>query len=97
MKLLKEEMRRILAYLSWKSDDWLQKGDLCVISSLTRCPLQLEGLRAYLCWQANVFTDIHNHFLSIWQGLELPREHLTESIHPLAQDSDVMQMDGDDA
>lgn len=90
-------MRRVLAFLEWKSDDWLQKGDLPTISSLTDCPLQLEGLRAYSCRQANIFTDIHNHFLSIWKGLELPREHLVEPVYPLNLNSDVMQLDGDDA
>jgi len=93
--LLREEMRRVLVFLGWKSNDWLQKGDSKVVSALTDCPHQLEGLRAYACRQANVFSDIHNHFLGIWMGLELPREHLTEPIH-FVDSSDAMELDGDD-
>jgi hypothetical protein len=94
--LLKEEMRRTLVFLKWRSDGWLQKGDLTIISPLTTCPHQLEGLRAYACRQANVFSDIHNYFLGIWKGLKLPSEHLAEPIHPTYLDSDVMEIDGDD-
>lgn len=94
--LLKEEMRRVLAFLMWKSDDWFRKGDTRVTLSLTNCPYQAEGLRAYACRQASVFNDIHNHFLGIWKGLESPREHLLESVHPINLDSDGMELDGDD-
>ena len=70
--LLKEEMRWILAFLKWKSNNWLWKGDTQAVSLLTHCPYQLEGLCTYACRQANVFDDIHDHFLGIWTGLELP-------------------------
>ena len=90
-------MRRTLAFLKWKSDNWLEKGNLQAISSLTNCPHQLKGLHAYAYRQANVFGDIHDHFLRIWKGLELPREHLAEPIYPVNLDSDVMELDGDDA
>lgn len=93
--LLKEEMRRVLAFLKWRSDDWLRKGGTQVISPLAHCPYQLEGLRAYAHRQANVFNNIHNHFLGIWTGLELPREHLTEPVYPVNLDSDSMELDGD--
>lgn len=95
--LLREEMRRVLEFLKWKSWDWLRKGDRKLISSLTTCPYQLEGLRAYACRQADVFSNIHNHFLSIWKGLELPREHLTEPIYPIDLSVDAMELDGEDA
>ena len=80
--LLREEMRRTLEFLKWRSGGWFQKGRADTISSLTACPYRLEGLRAYMCQQANVFCDIHNHFLGIWKGLELPREHLSEPVYP---------------
>ena len=94
--LLREEMRRVLAYLGWKSDDWLQKGSTPIVSSLSSCPHQLEGLRAYSCRQANIFTDIHNHFLGIWRGLENSREHPTETTYSIDLNSDLMDLDGDD-
>ena len=89
-------MRRVLKFLKWKSSDWYRKGCADSVSSLSTCPYQLEGLHAYACRQANVFRDIHNHFLDIWKGLESPREHLDEPIHPTDLSSDVMELDGDD-
>ena len=89
-------MRRVLAFLKWRSDDWLRRGDDKTISPLTACPYQLEGLRAYAFRQARVFDDLRNHFFGIWSGLELPREHLTEPVHRVPLDSDLMELDGDD-
>lgn len=89
-------MRRVLQFLKWKSGDWSKKGSADAISSLTTCPFQLEGLCAYAYRQAGVFRDVHNHFLGIWKGLELPREHLAEPAYPAYLSSDVMELDGDD-
>jgi hypothetical protein len=97
VSLLKEEMRRVLVFLRWKSDDWSRKGDTTTISSLATCPYLLEGLYAYARRQARVFRDIHDHFLGIWGGLELPREHLTEPACPIGLDWDTMELDGEDA
>jgi hypothetical protein len=90
-------MRQVLAFLRWKSNDWLQAGNPQNISVLTDCPYEAEGLHAYACRQANVFSNIHNHFLGVWKGLELLREHLTEPIYTLDVGSDIMELDGDDA
>ena len=89
-------MRRVLQFLKWKSSDWSQKGGTNIISSLTTCPYQLKGLLAYAYRRAGIFQDIHDHFLGIWKGLELPREHLTELVHPADLSSDAMELDGDD-
>ena len=94
--LLREEMRRVLESLKWKSKDWLRKGDHRV-ASLTACPFQLEGLRAYACRQADVFNNIHDHFSDIWKGLKLPRVHLTESLYPADLSPDAIEIDGDNA
>ena len=90
-------MRRVLVFLKWRSNDWFQKGGTAAISLLTTCPHLLEGLRAYSWRQAQVFRDIHNHFLGIWKGLELPREHLTEPVPSIGLDWDAMELDGNDA
>ena len=94
--LLREEMRRVLEFLKWRSDNWSQKGNFGVISPLTPCPYQLKGLHAYACRQAGVFLNIHDHFSGIWKGLELPRDHLTEPIYPADLNPDAMELDGDD-
>ena len=91
--LLQEEMRQVLAFLKWKSSIWLRKGDSDVIL-LTSCPYQLDSLCAYACWQAGVFSNIHNHFLGIWEGLKLPREYLTEPLYLTDFEPDPMELDG---
>ena len=89
-------MRRVLEFLKWKSKDWLHKGGHQNIYSLAICPSQLKGLRAYSSRQARVYSDLHNHFLGIWKGLELPREHLVEPFRPADISLDAMELDGDD-
>ena len=89
-------MRQVLEFLKWKSDNWSRKGSTDSISSLTTCLYQLEGLHAYAHRQVSVFCDIHNHFLGIWKGLELPQEYLAEHVHPADLTSDAMELDGDD-
>lgn len=96
MNLLKEEMRRTLEFLRWKSKDWICKGDDRIVSPLATCPFQLEGLRAYSSRQAHVYANLHNHFSGIWRGLELPREHLVEWFQPADLSSDAMELDGED-
>ena len=89
-------MRRVLAFLKWKSNGWLRKGGQNIISPLTTCQYQLEGLRAYASRQAHVFDALREHFIGIWRGFELPRECLTEYTHCVRLDSDLMELDGDD-
>ena len=91
-----EEMRRVLEFLKWKSNNWLRKGDPEPTSTLSTCPYLLEGLHAYASRQSQVFDALREHFLGIWSGLEIPREHLTEHIYPVQLDSDLMELDGDD-
>jgi len=92
-----EEMRRVLEFLKWKSDDWLQKGSPDAVSTLTTSPDQLEGLCAYASRQAHIFSTLRKHFSGIWSGLKRPQEHSTDYTHPVHLDSDLMELDGDDA
>ena len=62
--LLKEEMRRVLVFLEWKSDWWLQRQSLRV-----GLPLELdEGLRAFSLGQADLQKGLASHFQEIWCG-----------------------------
>jgi hypothetical protein len=89
-------MRRVLKFLRWKSKEWVRRGETEAIALLTTCPYKLEGLHAYANRQAQVFRDLHNHFLAIWKGLSQPREPLVEPIYPVDLDPDAMELDGDD-
>ena len=60
--MLKEEMRRVLVFLEWKSDWWLQWQSL-------REGLALdlgEGLRAFSLGQADLQKCLASHFQEIW-------------------------------
>ena len=69
VKLLKEEMQRTLKFLKWKSLLWLSKR---LSKPLPSSPSALhEGLNAYASRQAAIFMSLHDHFFSLWQGLEV--------------------------
>ena len=60
-------MWQTLKFLEWKSLSWATtplKSDLSLSSAYC------EGLRAYAHWQGDIFISLHNHFLSLWQGLK---------------------------
>ena len=62
--LLKEEMRRVLVFLEWKSDWWLQRQSL-----REGLPLDLgEGLRAFSLGQSDLQKRLASHFQTIWLG-----------------------------
>ena len=57
----------MLEFLKWRSQFWVAKQ---VKSDWPASPPLCEGLNAYAFRQAVVFTSIHDHFLSLWQGLK---------------------------
>jgi hypothetical protein len=62
--LLKEEMRRVLVFLEWKHDWWLQWQSL-----REGLPLELgEGLRAFSLGQADLQKGLASHFQEILRG-----------------------------
>ena len=76
--------------MKWKSGCWAEKGNRMDVSS---CPYEDEGLCTYAFRQANVSSGIHDHFLGIWRGLELPPECSTEPASPVDPNSDAMELD----
>ena len=93
VELLKEEMRRTLEFLKWKSSLWLSKT--MTKSGLPLSPELHEGLNAYACQQAAVFESLHDHFLSLWQGLKVPNsspDQLQPLLEPLSSDADCARL-----
>ena len=86
--LLKEEMRRTLVFLEWKSDWWLQQQG--VQKELTR-DLD-EGLRAFAVGQADLQRHLVVYFREIWKG-SLDDENANNS----GNDDDEEEDDDDDA
>ena len=63
VELLQEEMRRVVAFLEWKSLDWLAKMDARAgdVSSDVQ-----SGLRAYAQKQAAIFHNLAVSFAMLW-------------------------------
>ena len=71
--LLKEEMRRVIEFLKWKSQCWLWKAeDRRAGDDLA------EGLLAYSHKQASLHKGLSQHFRTIWQAplqdINLPQD-----------------------
>lgn len=62
--LLKEEMRRALAFLRWKADWWLERR----YARAGVSPDMLEGISAFATTQAEVQNSLANHFQKLWQA-----------------------------
>ena len=94
-ELLKEEMRRTLEFLTWKSARWSSKT-LKVNPSLS--PALSEGLTAYALRQAAVFASLRDHFSSLWEGVEALNTSPDEPTPVPVQFEEAMQgVEGGDA
>ena len=82
-------------FFKWKSSVWLAKT-----SSTSSQPLSSavrEGLNAYAFRQADVFLSLHDHFLSLWQGmtaLSIANDHLVPV--PVQTEEAIEGVDGGD-
>ena len=63
VELLQEEMRRVVAFLEWKSGDWLAKVD--ARGGEPASDIQ-SGLRAYAKKQAAIFHNLAISFTKLW-------------------------------
>lgn len=76
--LLQEEMRRVVHFLEWRSDDWLTKADSRIDSV---APVVRAGLLAYANKQTAVFHNLAIQFCQRWRSvlisLSLPHDWAT--------------------
>ncbi|KAJ7709422.1 hypothetical protein B0H16DRAFT_1745825 [Mycena metata] len=63
--LLEEEMRRILQFLAWRSEWWMDRVESRGLAERA----QLEGETAYALRQAVFHADLAEHFATLWVGL----------------------------
>ena len=95
VELLKEEMRRTLEFLKWKSSLWSSKASFRPDDPLSSA--LHEGLTAYALRQANVFISLHDHFRSLWQGFKTLDSSSSELAPATVQLEEMMQgVDGGD-
>ena len=64
VELLQEEMRRVVAFLEWKLEDWLGKQN--ARSTTTTASIK-SGLQAYARKQAAVYHDLAVSFSNLWR------------------------------
>ena len=77
VQLVKEEMRRVLAFLEWKAVWWTEEGgrDLAVRPDIA------DGIRAYAAKQAHIYRALACSFKMCWesafktQGLDHGQDH----------------------
>ena len=63
-ELLQEEMRRVVMFLEWKSENWLTKKD----ARLTTVPSDIQsGLHAYARKQAAIYHNLAVTFSKLWR------------------------------
>jgi len=97
LNLLKEEMRRTLEFLKWKSANWSAKASLSGFAEPPSSPLVCEGLRAYAFRQADVFLSLHDYFSSLWRGLRALKSSADQPPSAPTQLEEIMQgVDGGD-
>ena len=91
--LLKEEMRRVLAFLTWKSNWWMKQASLRPDMNKA----MIEGLRAYATEQSDVQKSLLTRFRATWDGAlkDLAPAH-GETIGGSGDDEDSDDADGDD-
>jgi hypothetical protein len=93
--LLKEEMRRIVAFLDWKAAWWMSRRNMRGgVGDAVRKDLQ-EGLSAYAEGQADLQKSLRKHFCALW-GLPLGRHDDHGNQLEEDEDGDEEDADGED-
>ncbi|KAG2106954.1 uncharacterized protein F5147DRAFT_746092 [Suillus discolor] len=64
VELLLEEMRRVLAFLTWQAEWWKERSSLRMLDS----PSTQEGLMAYACCQSALRLSLVSSFQELWSG-----------------------------
>jgi len=59
-------MRRVLEYCTWYEKWWLEQADKHKGEGEGQCSALSEGLSAYACRQANIRSQLREHFTKIW-------------------------------
>jgi hypothetical protein len=66
--ILEEEMRRVLAYLTWYMESWTRASELIENVDPEDSAL-LEGQKAYALRQAHIRFSLEQHFSSLWHDV----------------------------
>lgn len=60
--LVREEKRRVLEFLEWRHDWWIERAHMRAVSD----PALADGLQAYAYEQAKLQDSLSKSFLAIW-------------------------------
>jgi hypothetical protein len=64
--LLQEEMRRVLAFLEWRADWWINRGSSMAMACSGSSAPYIEGLFAYAARQAKIQRALAGRFKEMW-------------------------------
>jgi hypothetical protein len=67
IKLLLEEMERVLVFEAWEAGWWREKAERVNARASSLSPELLEGLLAYAERQAVIRTEMRSHFAHLWR------------------------------
>ncbi|RXW22610.1 hypothetical protein EST38_g3254 [Candolleomyces aberdarensis] len=67
IRIVEEEMRRTLRFLSWKSEGWYEKRDVQASRQLSAAVL--DGMQAYAERQADMWYRLGHSFQNRWKGV----------------------------
>ncbi|KAF9540711.1 hypothetical protein CPC08DRAFT_650802 [Agrocybe pediades] len=92
--LIKEEMRRVLAFLDWKGKWWVDR----VAPRVGIGKDLAEGLCSYAEYQAGIHRGLHGHFLDLWKSpLAAPTESSNISSNSNSQNPDIDDNNDDES
>ena len=86
--LLREEMRRVIEFLRWKSEWWMSRTERQPPDTALA-----EGLRAYANKQSLLQKGLSQHFQTIWQA---PLHELNTASQGYSESTDGINHDGED-
>jgi len=88
VRLVKEEMRRVVEFLKWKSEWWHMRAEHCLADGGIA-----EGLRAYAQRQSLLQDNLSQHFQAIWKA---PLSKIHEGVPMTEENEDGTLEDTDE-
>ena len=68
-----EDMRRTLAFFTWKAEEWVRLAELRAKAPNKPADGVVQGLRAYACRQSNMYRALIKSFASTWHDCLHPK------------------------
>ena len=80
VELLREEMRRVLVFLTWRADWWTECGFSMAAACTDRPAPYIEGLLSYSVRQAGIQRALAKRFADLWRVVPGVTEEVAEGV-----------------